>query len=393
MRLATRHKPWIKLGAVVISGLAALALGLAFVREPEPTPLVVTVVAPGIDAVFEGRDRLLAEDPDLGHDDALGRFPIPKDWARELFPQLLKGHRYDPLCLFTRKYGSSYRTRFPEHPSGGWQFRTNSLGLRGEEFLADPDQRILVTGDSHTEGACPLDERFTARLQAGLRERTQREVEVVNAAVGGFGFYNYLGVFEKFLYLEPELFVVVVYGGNDFLDSLLVRHFFAGTRRSRSDEAYKVAIERAMAVSEPAISQGFLQLFFLNRFPAERDVALEAAQDVTLAIEHACREAGVRLLVVYLPPLGDVQRARYEPVMSNVAEALELSREQLGLTDRLADDWMRAVTAAGVEVLDLRPTFRAANVDLYWHSEHHISTAGHALVAAELLRALEHGDD
>lgn len=395
MRSGQPHELGIKLGLALVSALAGLGLGLALVPARKPPALIENVVARGLEGVFDERDRLLAEQPDFVPADplGLGRFAITKEWARELFPQLSQGGlRYDPACYYTRKLGSSYRTRFREHPSGGWEARCNSLGLRGEELLADPDARVVVTGDSHTEGVCAAEERLTSLLQAGLRSQTSTEVEVVNAAVGGFDFYNYLGMFEKLRYLEPDVFVVVVYGGNDFVGPLLVHHLFAGTRRSRSDAAYQLALAEATQVSEPAISQEFLQLFFLTRHPPERDIALRAARDVTLAIERACREAGTRLLVVYLPPLGDVQRERYEPVCSAMAQALDLSEEDLGLTDRLAEEWMQAVSTAGVRVLDLRPTFRAATEDLYWHSEHHLSTEGHALVAAEVLLALAEED-
>ena len=58
------------------------------------------------------------------------------------------------------------------------------------------------------------------------------DCEVLNAAVTGHTFHNYLGVLERMLNLglDPDLMIVVTYGGNDFLDVYLW-HFFAGTRR------------------------------------------------------------------------------------------------------------------------------------------------------------------
>jgi hypothetical protein len=146
-----------------------------------------------------------------------------------------------------------------------------------------------------------------------------------------------------------------------------------------------------LAIFEPALSQEFQQLLYFEYQPQEQAVALEAAHSVTLEMQRLCRDGDIRFLVVYLPALGSVQRARYEPVITDLARALELSDEELRLTDRMVDAWLSDVRSAGVQVLDLREAFRAADADLYWHTEHHISPAGHALVAAELLRELERG--
>ncbi len=382
----------VKLLVAACSALAGLGAALALLVGRDADLLVARVEAHGIEGVFDERDRLLAERPKLGDDDPLGRFPVPEAWARELFPPLTRDYfEFDPHCYYTKGFGLALFVRFAEHPKGRWIVRTNSLGLREDELAPDTKRRILVTGDSHTEGACREEERFTELVGDALRARGESEVEVVNAGIGGYGFYNYVGMLEKLLPLEPDVFVTVVFGGNDFMGSLLLHHLFAGTRRTPPGRAYKAANERGAAVFEPALSQEFQQLLYFRHEPREQAVALEAARAVTLEMQRLCRDGGIRFLVVYLPALGSVQRARYEPVIGDLARALELSEEDLRLTDRMVDVWLSDVRTAGVQVLDLREAFRAADVDLYWRTEHHISPAGHALVASEVLRELERG--
>jgi lysophospholipase L1-like esterase len=287
-----------------------------------------------------------------------------------------------------KRPGLNHTVNFPEHPQGGWRVWVNSLGLRGPEPAPSPDRRILVTGDSHTEGACRLRERYTELLQARLSEASGEEVEVVNAGVGGYDFYQYLGTLERLEQLDPDVFVVTVYGGNDFSGSVVLHHFWNGTRPVPLTDGYKRRIETALELSKIGLAQAFTQILFFDEHPAERAAALDAATGVTREIARQCDERGIALLVVYLPPMIDVQRERFEPWVTNMVRTLELDEETLHVSDRLADEWIADARAAGIDLLDLRPAFRASKEPLYWTSDHHIDLAGHALVAAKLFDRL-----
>ena len=41
--------------------------------------------------------------------------------------------------------------------------------------------------------------------------------QVINNGVGFYCPLNYLGVIKKYLYLAPDIYIVIVYGGNDFI--------------------------------------------------------------------------------------------------------------------------------------------------------------------------------
>ena len=69
-------------------------------------------------------------------------------------------------------------------------------------------------------GACSTHESFPNRLEARLRVRdAQRSVEVWNAGCSNYSLYNYLGTLERLAHLAPDVFVVVVHGGNDFSEA------------------------------------------------------------------------------------------------------------------------------------------------------------------------------
>lgn len=72
----------------------------------------------------------------------------------------------------------------------GTLYRTNSLGVRGPDYSAEPEPgvfRIVVVGDSYTMGfGVEEDEAYASVAQRLLSERrTERRFEVINLGIGG----------------------------------------------------------------------------------------------------------------------------------------------------------------------------------------------------------------
>jgi lysophospholipase L1-like esterase len=128
-------------------------------------------------------------------------------------------------------------TRYVEDPESGLQLlrpnrvfvsngvtlRTNSLGLRSSEVRpARPpgSWRLAVVGASTVMGAYAADNdrTFSGRLEQRLRrDFPERQVEVVNAGIVGYGLDEELRMLEKRVApLKPDLTIVYT-GFNDFL--------------------------------------------------------------------------------------------------------------------------------------------------------------------------------
>ncbi len=97
--------------------------------------------------------------------------------------------------------------------------KINSLGLRGPEYAHEKPEgtfRILVLGDSFTEGYdVELDDLFTTILERSLRKRWPK-IEVINGGTGGYStdqMYLFLRV-EGYKY-HPDLVVMMTYPTND----------------------------------------------------------------------------------------------------------------------------------------------------------------------------------
>lgn len=161
-------------------------------------------------------------------------------WARfhDLPPQVSK---YVPHPYLAYALNPSYRS------SSGLS-RHNSLGFRGPEITREKPAgayRIVCIGGSSTYDTEISDDRltFAAQLERVLREtHGRRQVEVINAGVGGYNSWESLINLElRVLDLAPDL-VVFYEASNDALARLVppetYRRDNTGHRRAWTDETH-----------------------------------------------------------------------------------------------------------------------------------------------------------
>src|SRR5262245_29697388 len=176
---------------------------------------------------------------------------LTEDVAKSFFPQLERPTNrmmYDPVATIVLRPDRTQSFDWPEHPIGRVTFRTNNLGFREDRptQVEKSGPRVLVLGDSHTEGQVNNDENVAHVLERLLQEQPPERAgapaaqaalpaaprfEALNAAVGGTGPHEYLGQLRKHLDLRPDLVIVVLYAGNDLSNALMMADF--ATKRPR----------------------------------------------------------------------------------------------------------------------------------------------------------------
>lgn len=368
-------------------GLAALLGGAVGAWYQRPAGPVVGFhrSAPLLDADARNHPRLPSET-------GLLRWRVPSSVVSKIFPIGDVGDVYDPETYFRHRAHVDQERRLPdrEDRAATWRLRTNSLGLRDDELRSDrPGLRVLMTGDSHSEGVCDNEQTFASRLERDLAASRGVDVECINAAKGGFSFYNYLGVLDRFRDLDFDVFVVTVYGGNDFSEVLTLRHYFHSTPRPSLLELCPDEIAKTQRIDFALLAQAYLGLKYFDAFPSEVELALSTARDVMAEIQAVCRRRGVELLVAYLPSVVEVQAQHFERTTERMTRALGLSADAVRLQERLAERFLADLQELGVRCVDLRPAFREAPELLYWWREWHIDLAGHELVARCLRDEIE----
>ncbi len=324
----------------------------------------------------------------------LQREVIPEDVARRILQHLSSDlYVYDERVYYRWKAHAEERYDQDEHPDGDWTITTNSTGMRGGREPADekPDLRVLVAGDSQTEGYCNDDETWPALLEAKLRAaHPGKSIEVLNASCGGYNFYHHLGLLEKYLDLSPDVFVHAVFGGNDFAELLGLLHYFERIPMpANADPSALELWKRETDIPGTFRNQALAQADLFHRHPEEKELAVEASRKITDEILRLCAANGIEYVGVYLPPLAESQPERYPESHLATMELLAITPEQTAVSRRLADGFLGFLEERGVRAVDLLGPLREEKRDLYWHNDHHLNLAGNRAVAAGVFPAVD----
>lgn len=345
--------------------------------------------------------RRLAEGAEVAVDDleALGRElyrgligAVDENLARKYFAVLKQGRaEYVPGVLYRALPGLDFERSFQEHPAGGFRRRTNSVGRQEDQDPRDPapDLRILVMGDSHVAGVCSNRESFPTLLEAGLAAADpRRSVEVLNLAQGSYDALNYLGTFRTWGDLEPDVLVLVIYGGNDFRGSLGLGRYLL-RRGPPTPSPYQLSVlYRDRPLGPGLVGQAVGQATFFLANPDEIDLARDLVAAVVLELAEQARARSTQFLVALLPSPCAGQPEIYLERLQAAMERVGADPAGLAVDDRLADGLLAVLQSRGVAHLDLRPAFRSASLALYWNTDLHLNLVGHELLAREVQSAL-----
>ena len=297
------------------------------------------------------------------------RWTLDDEVVPNLFPTIGHG-RFQPA------EGGWYALRpnvdsvqfWAEHPNGFFRQRTNAQGLREDDDVraVAPEWRIIFTGDSHIDGVLDNADSLPNRLEAWLALTLGAEnVEVLNAAVGGYTLHNYAGAFERLAHLEPDVFVVVVYGGNDFHAAATLHRYFHALGRFQHAApltgARGAAWESAGAIRPQESAQ--VQYFLAN--PGDEALGVAAAFEVFDELQQECARRSTRLLVAYLPPPMAAQPEHWTEARAATAVALECDPAAIAVSDRIADRMLQGLVERGIPTVDLRPRIARAAKLLY----------------------------
>jgi lysophospholipase L1-like esterase len=324
---------------------------------------------------------------------------VTEEVARLILPGLGRNPRleYDPVAIVVNVPDVVASFPWTEHPRGEITFHNDAHGFRrspeADRTDASPrtdGPRVLVLGDSHTYGLVDSHETFCSVLEELLRARPGAGgAQVWNAAVAGSGPYEYLGSLRRHIGLEPDLVVVVVFTGNDFINAMPYDEFFTKQRPPIADRAMRQRLADAREHWRAPLAQGFNQALEFKFAPAEAERALAAATRALEELVALCASRHVPLLVALLPTKVDVDAVVEEDGIARMLEILELPREDYAINAELGARLGRAADAAGARVLELAPAMAADERPLYWRQDHHLAVMGHRAVAMILLPVVE----
>ena len=322
-----------------------------------------------------------------------------------LFPRYVTEADYDGVRLRRLIPNSTF---WHTSIDGSWQFRVNGQGFRDDEDyeFSKPlgRRRVLVLGDSHTQGFEARQEAiFPKVLERRLRARGV-DAQVLNTGISGFG------TAEQLMFLEHEGMkyhpdaVVLAFFANDFDDSaksglyeltngkLLVR------KTNHTPGVKPIALMNAVPTASWLSQNSYLFSLLVNIVWEAAKKALSVAARKQLITEYAISPSQMddyqRDLVVAL--LGRMKAVAHAADIPFIVVEIPF----VVLTERVA--WLPSLAP------DLVPAF-IANCDLFLptssylgnaqkgtvfvpHGTRHISEQTHARIAEALDRILGETD-
>ncbi|MEO1715321.1 MAG: hypothetical protein AAFU60_18490, partial [Bacteroidota bacterium] len=299
-------------------------------------------------------------------------------WAYEAmvfraFPKTLEQSPYyqlDSLAGHVHAPNTTQTIYWPEHDSDSMTMSTNNLGFKEDSpsYPKDSSFLILVTGDSHTDGVVNNSESFPNLLE--------QQIEGFTAHNGGTGFYtfqNYAGFYDKYRSLHPDVFLITVYTGNDFIETYLYNKENRNAWTSLQTFWYRIRKKIVKRQTGIMSSQASAQALFFKLYPKKKAQVLQQATKHLTTIQDACNQDSVKLQLLLLPTQLDVDSKR--------RAKLNWSEADLNINRQITLDLMEELDTLGIEYIDLLPGFQETPEGLFWKRDQHLSVKGHTRVA------------
>lgn len=318
---------------------------------------------------------------------AVGLYHI-REYYKHFLRREADYYQSDPVAGHVHRPNAKRTFSWPEHPDGRIIMSTNNLGFREDGDTpaqkATNSFRVLVTGDSHMDGVVNNGESFANQLESLLNRAgsPDRVYEVINGGTGYYTFQNYSGFLEKHLHLEPDLFIVTVFTGNDFLETV--------TEDARNYQIFRAAKRLYYRLSLPQkspgvpLGQGLSQIIYFKLFPEMRSEAVKIGLREFERIGRLCEQHEIRLLIILLPTKYDLEPGTLTP---ETMESLDLAKGDMDITRDMARSLGQSIEAKEIApVFDPSSPMRASSGPFYWASDHHLNHDGHRFLAAEVSR-------
>lgn len=296
---------------------------------------------------------------------------------------------------------------------------TNAFGMRDRPHSVEKPPgvfRIVLLGDSFMEAfQVDFEDALASLLEEQLARGTDREIEVINAAVSGWGTDQQLTWLKRYgLRFEPDLVLVAMTLHNDVLDNLrqTFHHLEDGelVERPRIEtpwlsyhwsrlKARCTALLHLCALAyhatrQPQVGEAVRELdsHVVGLLRKRSPPRIVHGWDLTRALldetRQVARQSGARTAVFLIPlaiQLSEARLGRFLQDHGLAPEAVALERPQAQVRA-----WGERV---GVPVIDLLPAFRrrvahGAGPFYLLPGDGHWNEAGHALAAEAVAREL-----
>jgi hypothetical protein len=265
--------------------------------------------------------------------------------------------------------------------------RTNNLGFREDTDIIEKKEneiRVLVTGDSHTDGVL----KHNYQSFVNIWEEKQNQIDssynfnFINGGTAYYTFRNYLGFLKKYKYLNPDIYLINIFTGNDFREapmfeddrtkfSNVSKNFYVRTRKLFYSKKKK---------SIP-FTQGLEQILYFKSFPSEQEKSLKLAKKYLLEIKEICQKENIKLIVTLLPSKIETNNAFRNKLQS----LFDLDSETIMINEKLTNNLIQWLDSEKIININFKDLLKNASEKIFWDVDLHINPYAHKIIAHHLL--------
>ncbi|MEO6027714.1 MAG: SGNH/GDSL hydrolase family protein, partial [Candidatus Binatia bacterium] len=361
-----------------------------------------------------------------------------------------QAYRAEPTIGYEHAPDVDEHVSLRPHAGGSFHFHTNNLGFR-RDSESRPDKtpgtlRVLVLGDSHTDGYVDNAESFSSLLETALARRVgSPPVEVLNAGVVGYSPAQEILWYERHgPALAPDVVLLVLYAGNDVveladptkpgvdpttgdarpgpdgsapapgkfgphdrLDALRVvaltraairfgplaplwRRFDLPGAIREVGEFRTDTVSAVLRECHGCFWQSLLQAAHAEHHPERSRADIDGVAAIAIGLDARVRARGGHTVIAVLPTRAQVEPALARGERDRVVALLGLAPDSPTFEDEIVEAWVGRFRAAAVDVISLREPLReaAAAGAQYYERDWHLGPLGHRTVAAALADSL-----
>ncbi|MCB0350850.1 MAG: hypothetical protein KDD38_06685 [Bdellovibrionales bacterium] len=287
----------------------------------------------------------------------------------------------DPIVGMVHKPHAMREYDWPEHPNKKFQSKTNNLGFREDhdtEITKPTDVfRVLVTGDSHIDGVINNKESFPNQLEFIMNSSSGKKNEIINAGAGYYSPRAYEAVIRKYSTLSPNLFIAVIYTGNDFLDTT---HFLEMSEPVARPPDYYERLEKAYALNSALVGQTLNQFFYFKNFPDMREKVINSIVESMANAAAQCTKIKSEFIVVMLPTKLDAGQHNLDKITAAIA-ALELDQSDFESNRQMSREICDQLHAQNIKCWNSQEALNDSKQEYFWEQDYHLNILGHKTLA------------
>ncbi len=196
-----------------------------------------------------------------------------------------------------------------------------------------------------------------------------------------------MGVYRKFSSLESDIFIVIIYTGNDFLDGIRIESENGRLSVPVRSDSYYEDLWNIDNLYSGFTGQFLNQVKFFKSYPQFTDTAMKIMKDNLEKINNLCKKNNTWFLVALLPSKIDTEAQTDSIRIAEVFNIMKYNQQVVIENKKMTEELATWLTEKQIPFVDLFPSFKSSEKELFWKADYHVNHLGHEEMAKQIMMA------